>query len=60
MKQKYLDSSIGKVQITEVGVEFELPGSNPTISLVIFQKFRYFNFLSAAVLIIENCRIYAS
>ena len=47
--QKCLDSSVDKVEVIKVGVEFELPGSNPSISLVIFQKFRYFGYLNAAV-----------
>lgn len=37
-----LDNSVGKVRITKTGIEFELIGSNPSINLVIFQKFRHF------------------
>ena len=48
-KQKCLNSSVNKVRVTKVGVEFEFQGSYNTISQGIFQKFRYFGFLGAAV-----------
>lgn len=48
MDPKCHASSLCKIQVTKTDVKFELPGSSPTISLEIFQKFRCFSSLSAS------------